>query len=42
MRLLKITTNWIIFTCAVIMAISFVMAIYQTDAYLNLHGNPWN
>ena len=41
MRLLKITTNWIIFTCVVIMAITFVMAVHQTDVFLNLHGNPW-
>jgi|LULG01.1.fsa_nt_gb hypothetical protein len=42
MRLLKITTDWIIYIGVVIMAISFVMAIYQTNENLILHGNPWN
>jgi len=41
MRLLKITTDWIIYIGLVIMVISFVMAVHQTDVFLNLHGNLW-
>ena len=41
MKSLETVTDWILFIGGIITVISFCMALYQTDAYLNLHGNPW-